>query len=55
MTLALALFVLVAPLDLPGAWGWAFVGGPYEGRQACEEARADRLDQDRVLCVRLGQ
>ncbi len=53
MTLALALWILVTPLDLPGAWGWTIIGGPFESPQACHQARQFRLDSDTTQCVQM--
>ena len=53
MTLALALWILVSPLDLPGTWGWTIIGGPFESPQACHQARQFRLDSDTTQCVQM--
>jgi hypothetical protein len=54
MTLALALWILVTPLDLPGTWGWTIIGGPFESPQDCHQARQLRLDSDSTQCVQMA-
>lgn len=51
MELGFALWILIAPLDFPGAWDWTIVGGPYDSQEKCEWARTHRLDA--TLCVRM--
>jgi len=53
VSLGLALWILLAPLDAPGQWGWTIIGGPYESGEKCQEALAARLDQGRILCAPL--
>jgi hypothetical protein len=53
MTLALTFWILVTPLDLPDAWSWTIIGGPFESVQACLQARQFRLDSDTTQCVQM--
>ena len=53
MSLGLALWILVAPLDLAGEWGWTIIAGPYESAAECRDAKASRLDGARLLCAQL--
>jgi hypothetical protein len=53
MSLAMALWVLVAPLDAPSQWGWTILDGPWESAGLCETVRAARLDADRTVCAAL--
>lgn len=55
MTLGLALWILVAPLDLPNVWGWTIIDGPFETEEQCERVKENRLDLDRVLCTELAR
>jgi hypothetical protein len=54
MTLALAFWILVTPLDLPDTWGWTIIGGPFESPQACHQARVLRLDSEATQCVQMA-
>lgn len=53
MNLVFALYVLMAPLDLPNTWGWTFIDGPFESEALCNKAKDRRLDQDKLICAKL--
>jgi hypothetical protein len=55
LELAVAMWVMVAPLDMPGVWGWKIIDGPFPTKQACEERQAARLDREGTYCARIDK